>query len=210
MGQVAPVRPGAVLCRAHAGASVRAGPGPREHRTRQSVPAHQLLWWSWGNAETVQVVTSSVLAFSRRDTKAARAIRSRLQAVGVPAGEPRSLPPHRRRGQELPYRVRESLTETRRPAAVSPRRWSAGRRRVQARRAQDPRVPAVACGRSAGSPPARLNANADPGQRVPAPGTASAGMAGALYCSRHGPDNPRPRLVLCGAHRRRSRGPAFG
>jgi hypothetical protein len=72
---------------------------------RRSVPAHQLLWWSWGNAETVQVVTSSVLAFSRRDTKAARAIRSRLQAVGVPAGEPRSLPRHRRRGQELPYRV---------------------------------------------------------------------------------------------------------
>jgi hypothetical protein len=45
---------------------------------RRSVPAHQLLWWSWGNAETVQVVTSSVLAFSRRDTKAAQAIRSRL------------------------------------------------------------------------------------------------------------------------------------
>jgi hypothetical protein len=36
---------------------------------RQSVPAHQLLWWSWGNAETVQAVTSNVLAFSRRDTK---------------------------------------------------------------------------------------------------------------------------------------------
>ena len=71
----------------------------------QSVAAHQLLWWSWGNAEAVHSVTSSVLAFSRCDTKAARAIRSRLQAVGVPAGEPRSLPPHRRRGQALPYRV---------------------------------------------------------------------------------------------------------
>jgi hypothetical protein len=59
---------------------------------RQWVPAHQLLWWSWGNAEAVRPVTSSVLAFSRRDTKAARAIRSRLQAIGVPAGEPRSLP----------------------------------------------------------------------------------------------------------------------
>jgi hypothetical protein len=59
---------------------------------RQWVPAHQLLWWSWGNAEAVRPVTSSVLAFSRRDTTAARAIRSRLQAVGVPAGEPRSLP----------------------------------------------------------------------------------------------------------------------
>jgi hypothetical protein len=52
----------------------------------QWVPAHQLLWWSWGNAEAVQSVNSSVLAFSRRDTKAARAIRSRLQAMGVPAG----------------------------------------------------------------------------------------------------------------------------
>jgi hypothetical protein len=59
---------------------------------RQWVPAHQLLWWSWGNAEAVRPVTSSVLAFSRRDTTAARAIRSRLQAIGVPAGEPRSLP----------------------------------------------------------------------------------------------------------------------
>jgi hypothetical protein len=65
------------------------------------VPAHQLLWWSWGNAEAVRPVTSSVLAFSRRDTEAARAIRSRLQAIGVPASQPRSLP-HQRPG-EVPY-----------------------------------------------------------------------------------------------------------
>jgi hypothetical protein len=71
----------------------------------QWVPAHQLLWWSWGNAEAVRPARSSALAFSRRDTKAARAIRSRLQAMGVPAGEPRSLPTHRRPGQEVPYRV---------------------------------------------------------------------------------------------------------
>jgi hypothetical protein len=71
----------------------------------QSVPAHQLLWWAWGNAEAVQCVTGSVLAFSRRDTKAARAIRSRLQAMGVRTGEPRSLPTHRRPGQEVPYGV---------------------------------------------------------------------------------------------------------
>jgi hypothetical protein len=70
----------------------------------QSVPAHQLLWWAWGNAEAVQCVTGSVLAFSRRDTKAARAIRSRLQAMAVPAGEPRSLAKHRRPG-EVPYTV---------------------------------------------------------------------------------------------------------
>jgi hypothetical protein len=70
----------------------------------QWVPAHQLLWWSWGNAEAARPATSSALAFSRRDTKAARAIRSRLQAIGVPASEPRSLPKHRRPG-EVPYRV---------------------------------------------------------------------------------------------------------
>jgi hypothetical protein len=68
----------------------------------QWVPAHQLLGWSWGNAEAVRPVTSSALAFSRRDTKAARAIRSQLQAMGVPASEPRSLPKHRRPG-EVPY-----------------------------------------------------------------------------------------------------------
>jgi hypothetical protein len=70
----------------------------------QWVSAHQLLWWSWGNAEAVRAVTSSALAFSRRDTKAARAIRSRLQASGVPASELRSLPKHRRPG-EVPYTV---------------------------------------------------------------------------------------------------------
>jgi hypothetical protein len=62
------------------------------------VPAHRLLWWSWGTVEAVRPVTSSVLAFSRRDTRAAGAIRSRLQAIGVPARAPRSLPKHRRSG----------------------------------------------------------------------------------------------------------------
>jgi hypothetical protein len=64
----------------------------------QLVPAHQLLGWSWGNAEVVLPVTSSALAFSRRDTEAARAIRSRLQAMGVPASEPRWLLKHQRSG----------------------------------------------------------------------------------------------------------------
>jgi hypothetical protein len=64
----------------------------------QRVPAHQMLWWSWGDAEAVRPATSSVLAFSRRDTEAARAIRSRLQALAVPAREPRSLP------KRAPYR----------------------------------------------------------------------------------------------------------
>jgi hypothetical protein len=62
-------------------------------------PAHRLLGWSWGNAEEVRPAGRSVLGFSRRDTAAARAIRTRLQAGGIPAGQPRSLPNRRRRHQ---------------------------------------------------------------------------------------------------------------
>jgi hypothetical protein len=68
----------------------------------QWVPAHRVLGWSWGNAEDVRLARRSVLGFSRRDTAAAHAIRMRLQAAGVPAGEPRSLPKHQRRHQ-VPY-----------------------------------------------------------------------------------------------------------
>ena len=57
-----------------------------------------------GNAEEFRPVRRSVLRFSRRDTAAARAIRAQLQAAGVPAGEPRSLPKRERRG-EVPYRA---------------------------------------------------------------------------------------------------------
>lgn len=89
----------------------------------QWVPAHQLLWWSWGNGEAVRPVTGSALAFSRRDTKAARAIRSRLQAIGVPASEPRSLPKHGRPG-EVPYAALRAYTGLR-----PPRVWHRGPRR---------------------------------------------------------------------------------
>ena len=71
----------------------------------QWVPAHRFLGWSWGNAEALRPVRRSVLGFSRRDTAAARAIRMQLQARGVPAGEPRSLP-RRERRHELPGQVR--------------------------------------------------------------------------------------------------------
>jgi hypothetical protein len=70
----------------------------------QWVPARRLLAWSWGNAEEARPVSRSVLAFSRRDTAAARAIRAQLQAAGVPVGAPRSLPKRERRG-EVPYRA---------------------------------------------------------------------------------------------------------
>jgi hypothetical protein len=82
----------------------------------QWVPAHQLLWWSWGNAEAVRPVTSTVLAFSRRDTEAARAIRSRLRAIGVPVSEPRSLPKHRRPGEVVELR-RDASRPQRGPGA---------------------------------------------------------------------------------------------
>jgi hypothetical protein len=66
------------------------------------VAAHRFLVWSWGNAEEVRPAGRSVLGFSRRDTAAARAIRARLQAGGVPAGRPRSLPRRQPRHQ-VPY-----------------------------------------------------------------------------------------------------------
>jgi hypothetical protein len=66
------------------------------------VPAHRFLGWSWGNAEEVRPAGRSVLGFSRRDTAAAQAIRARLQAGRVPAGQPRSLP-NRRRRHQVPY-----------------------------------------------------------------------------------------------------------
>jgi hypothetical protein len=65
-------------------------------------PAHRFLGWSWGNAEDVRPASRSVLGFSRRNTSAAGAIRTQLQAAGAPAGEPRSLPKRERR-REVPY-----------------------------------------------------------------------------------------------------------
>jgi hypothetical protein len=70
----------------------------------QWVPAHRFLGWSWANAEDLRSVRRSVLGFSRRDTAAAEAIRTQLQAAGAPASEPRSLPKRPRRG-EVPYRA---------------------------------------------------------------------------------------------------------
>ena len=66
-----------------------------EHRPMERlewVPAHRFLLWSWGNAETVVLVDRSFLAFSQRNTAAARAIRAQLQARGVPRNEPLILP----------------------------------------------------------------------------------------------------------------------
>jgi hypothetical protein len=76
-----------------------------DHRELDRVrwaPAHRFLGWSWGDAEEVRPAGRSVLGFSRRDTAAARAVRARLQAAGVPAGPPRSQPTRHRRHQ-VPY-----------------------------------------------------------------------------------------------------------
>lgn len=59
-------------------------------------PAHRFLVWSWGNAEVVRPMTTTVLAFSRPDTEAVLAVRSRLEAAGVRANGPRRLPRPRR------------------------------------------------------------------------------------------------------------------
>jgi hypothetical protein len=68
-------------------------------------PAHRLLGWSWGNAEALRPAKHSVLGFSRRETAAAGAIRTQLQAAGVPAGAPRLLPKRQWRRREVPYRA---------------------------------------------------------------------------------------------------------
>jgi hypothetical protein len=81
------------------------------------VAAHRFLGWSWGNAEALQPVSRSVLGFSRRDTVAARAIRTQLQAAGVPAGEPRSLPKREQRG-EVPSRALRACGKMRSGAMI--------------------------------------------------------------------------------------------
>ncbi len=50
---------------------------PPLSRPRQ-VPAHRFLWFSWGNAVGRDPLKHTELAFSRRDTKAARALRKGL------------------------------------------------------------------------------------------------------------------------------------
>jgi hypothetical protein len=77
------------------------------------VPEHRFLVWAWGNAEDVLPVTRSVLAFSRRDTAAARALRTQLQERGVPVAAPRTLPTHERRRGALYRSSRWSQPVTR-------------------------------------------------------------------------------------------------
>jgi hypothetical protein len=47
------------------------------------VPAHRFLKWEWGNDFANAVFTRTSIAFSRRDTAAASALRDRLRARGL-------------------------------------------------------------------------------------------------------------------------------
>ena len=52
------------------------------------VPAHRFLMWEWGNDFANDVFTRTSIAFSRRDTAAASALRERLNAHGLLEAEP--------------------------------------------------------------------------------------------------------------------------
>jgi hypothetical protein len=55
----------------------------------RDVPAHRLFGFAWGNTEAVRMLRVSILAFSRRDTVAARALRAELARRRV---VPRTIP----------------------------------------------------------------------------------------------------------------------
>jgi hypothetical protein len=62
------------------------------HRTIRAVrrvPKHRILGFEWGSADAVRALDVTTLAFSRRDTKASRALREQLARRGV---IPKSVP----------------------------------------------------------------------------------------------------------------------
>jgi hypothetical protein len=54
-------------------------------RALRQVPAHRFLTFQWGNAVALRTLSTTRLAFSRRDTDAARALREQLARRGVVA-----------------------------------------------------------------------------------------------------------------------------
>ena len=54
-------------------------------RALRQVPAHRFMTFRWGNATALRTLTRTMLAFSRRDTDAARALREQLARRGVVA-----------------------------------------------------------------------------------------------------------------------------
>ena len=73
-------------------------------RALREVPAHRFLWFQWGNAEAVRVLLVTTLAFSRRDTEAARALRAELDRRGIEPKVIASPPRPPRRGPYLMLR----------------------------------------------------------------------------------------------------------
>ena len=76
-------------------------------RALRQVPAHRLLTFRWGNATAVLTLSRTMLAFSRRDTEAARALREQLALRGV---VPRIVPspPRKPRHPPLYLSVRQA------------------------------------------------------------------------------------------------------
>jgi hypothetical protein len=52
-------------------------------RALRVVPAHRFMTFQWGDATAVLTLSRTKLAFSRRDTEAARALRDQLARRGV-------------------------------------------------------------------------------------------------------------------------------
>jgi hypothetical protein len=65
-------------------------------RALRAVPAHRFMTFQWGNATAVRTMSRTRLAFSRRDTDAARALREQLARRGIVAKSVPS-PPRRPR-----------------------------------------------------------------------------------------------------------------
>jgi len=63
------------------------------------VPAHRFMTFRWGNATALRTLKRTTLAFSRRDTKGARALREQLALRGV---VPRVVPSPPRKPREPP------------------------------------------------------------------------------------------------------------
>ena len=68
-------------------------------RALRVVPAHRFMTFRWGNATAVRTLGRTKLAFSRRDTKGARALREQLALRGV---APRIVPSPPRKPREPP------------------------------------------------------------------------------------------------------------
>jgi hypothetical protein len=54
-------------------------------RALRTVPAHRFLTFQWGNATAIRTLSMTKLAFSRRGTEAARALREQLARRGIVA-----------------------------------------------------------------------------------------------------------------------------